>query len=325
MTREARQIRCPEAVLGWIPWYSEGGLTEQQMGIVEAHAAECAECRTELDMVSGAPFEVDFELPDPGRMFEEITQRIEERADAGGSVIPIDRARVLSVDDLETIESWVLDPHADDHAEDEEARSLEEQEGFTAGLFPEFANGQTPTPVDVRPASFKRESGHEATLVSRPVSRQVSGQVSKEDNVVEGPWARKAIWAAAAALALFLMGGLGGSLLSTSLQATSLQGETAPGRYALASARPDTSLAGVVAPQIDVVFLDSVSALDISNTLRADGLEIVSGPSGLGVYRLALTPTAVEGRVPSAADAAEIAARLSAPGSPIAMFAEPVP
>lgn len=82
-------------MLGWIPWYSEGGLTAQQVGIVEAHATECAECRTEIDMVSGAPFEVDFELPDPNHLFDEITQQIEERADAdvGGSVVPIDRAR----------------------------------------------------------------------------------------------------------------------------------------------------------------------------------------------------------------------------------------
>ena len=104
-----------------------------------------------------------------------------------------------------------------------------------------------------------------------------------------------------------------------------MQDETAPGRYELASARPAAALAGIAAPKIDVVFLDSVSARDISNALRADGLEIVSGPSALGVYRLALTQAAVEGRDPSAADAAEIAARLSASGSPIAMFAEPVP
>jgi hypothetical protein len=287
-------------VLGWIPWYSDGGLSERQMGAVEAHAAECAECRAELDMVSGAPFEVDFDLPDPDRMFAEITQRIDARAEAesGGSVIPIDRARSLSVDDLETIESWVLDPHAEAEGE---ALALEEQEGFAAGLFPEFADGESPDPAQInRTASLQRES--------------------IEGTVVEGPWTRKVIWGVAAALALFLLGGLGGALVSDSWQI-----DRANGDYGLASATSETALAAAASPQIDVVFLDSASALEIANALRAEGLEIVSGPSGLGVYRLAFTQAAANGEVPSDADAAAIAARLSAAESPIAMFAEPVP
>ncbi|MFK7896242.1 MAG: zf-HC2 domain-containing protein [Myxococcota bacterium] len=300
MTQEARQVRCPEAVLGWIPWYAEGGLSERQMGLVEAHAAECGDCRSEIDMVSGAPFEVDFDLPDPERMFDEITARIEEReaAEAGGAVIPIDRARALSVGDLETIESWVLD--SDTEVEDE-ALALEEREGFRADLFPEFADGQTPEPIEAA-------SGDWAEATSPAVS---------ESNLIEGPWARKAIWAAAAALALFLMGGLGGSLL-----AGGLQGESQTGDYALAGAAPAELPSS---PQIDVVFLDSASAREVSNTLRAEGLEIVSGPSGLGVYRLALTQTDAQGEKASASDAAAISARLAGSESPIAMFAEPVP
>jgi len=83
MTREARSIRCPESVLGWIPWYGEGvqdgesALTDGQRRAVEAHASECSDCRGELDMISGAPFEIDVELPDPDRVFEEITARID--------------------------------------------------------------------------------------------------------------------------------------------------------------------------------------------------------------------------------------------------------
>ena len=299
MTREARQVRCPEAVLGWIPWYSEGCLTDEQMGTVESHASECEECRAELDMVSGAPFEVDFELPDPELMFAEITRRIEAReaVEAGGSVIPIDRARVLSVDDLEAIEDWVLDPAAESVAD--EALTLEEEAGFAPGLFPEFANGQSPTAIG-----------------------SVAQRESVAENVVEGPWARKAIYAAAAALALFMMGGVSGALLSGSTQADSHQASNSLGDYSLASAGPANSVGG---PQIDVVFENAASAIEISTALRADGLEIVSGPSSLGVYRLVLTQTAANGSAPSAADAAEIAARLSAPGSTIATFAEPVP
>lgn len=78
MMRRARQFRCSENVLGWIPWYADGGLSAQQKGQVEAHAAECADCRAELDIVTGAPFEVDLELPDPDRLFKQITGRIAE-------------------------------------------------------------------------------------------------------------------------------------------------------------------------------------------------------------------------------------------------------
>ena len=64
-TREARRMRCPADVLGWIPWYADGGLTERERGAVEAHAAECADCRAELDIVAGRAWSVDgIELPD---------------------------------------------------------------------------------------------------------------------------------------------------------------------------------------------------------------------------------------------------------------------
>jgi hypothetical protein len=76
---------------------------------------------------------------------------------------------------------------------------------------------------------------------------------------------------------------------------------------------------------IDVVFSDSVSARQLWSTLRSLGVEIVSGPTNLGVYRLRLLPSAAEGRDATAADAAAIAARLVAPDSPVAIFAEPVP
>lgn len=83
MTREARSIRCPESVLGWIPWYGEidheGGplLDPRQRGAVESHASECADCRAELDMIAGAPYEIDVDLPDPDRVFHEIKARID--------------------------------------------------------------------------------------------------------------------------------------------------------------------------------------------------------------------------------------------------------
>ena len=101
-----KRARCPESVLGWIPWYADGGLTEQERGAVEAHAAECGECRAELDIVAGAPWStVDLELPDAERLFDEITARIEAEAQgARATVIPISRGRALSGEDMARIE-----------------------------------------------------------------------------------------------------------------------------------------------------------------------------------------------------------------------------
>ena len=44
---------CPEGVLTLIPWYNE--LDAADRGIVEAHAAGCAACRSEVEMVAGGP------------------------------------------------------------------------------------------------------------------------------------------------------------------------------------------------------------------------------------------------------------------------------
>ena len=46
-------IRCPEDVLGWIPWYPDEGLTDDQRGSVEAHASACPRCRDEIALVGG--------------------------------------------------------------------------------------------------------------------------------------------------------------------------------------------------------------------------------------------------------------------------------
>ena len=132
MTKESRSIRCPEGVLGWIPWYGEEGddgsgvLTNRQRGAVEVHCAECTDCRAELDMISGAPYEIDVELPDADRVFGEITARIavgEVAADANDqptSVIPIGRARRLDEAGYGKLAAWILD------GESETETSIEE-------------------------------------------------------------------------------------------------------------------------------------------------------------------------------------------------------
>jgi hypothetical protein len=68
--------RCPEDVLGWIPWYPDDGLTHAQRGAVEAHAAACARCRDELALVGG---ELEVE-DDPGvdAAFEGLMARVRD-------------------------------------------------------------------------------------------------------------------------------------------------------------------------------------------------------------------------------------------------------
>ena len=66
--------KCPEGVLTLIPWYRE--LDADDRGIVEAHAAGCAACRSEIEMVSGGavpptPF------PDRDASFSRLMARIE--------------------------------------------------------------------------------------------------------------------------------------------------------------------------------------------------------------------------------------------------------
>ena len=70
---------------------------------------------------------------------------------------------------------------------------------------------------------------------------------------------------------------------------------------------------------IDVVFIDSATAGEISATLRNVGVEIVSGPSGVGRYRVRVAGDAAE---LDQADLAAITARLKAGPTPIALFAE---
>lgn len=296
-SREARRARCPESVLGWIPWYADGGLTAREKGAVEAHAAECGDCRAELDIVAGMPWSFDgIELPDADRLFGEIRARIESGARGErATVIPISRGRALSGEDMVRIEQWVLDP-----ASELEAETLD------AGV------GER----EARPSEVRAERIQEGEVRTRETQR-VERRRWRESSTV---------WAAAAALALLAIGALGGGVFERLRSGVGAEGagDSVSTAYQLASV-PPTAGAPAQAPMLDVVFNDSVTARDIWSSLRELGVEVVAGPTNLGVYRLRLTAAATEGREPSSADAAAIAARLVAPGSAVAIFAEPVP
>lgn len=316
--RQAPRAQCPEEVLAWIPWYPDGLLTERERSAVEVHAAVCRDCRIELDIVSGAPWACEgLELPDASRVFDEIRARIAAEATSrdGATVIPISRGRALSEADMMRLERWVLDPGSEQ--EIERARAAE---------IP-AANGTAAEP---------KRAALDGTPGSRSVRRR-SRSVSPA-------------WAAAAALTLVLLGGLaGGNLEALGLRADGAEDEVAD--YGLASSSADaTGRSASSAPMIDVVFSDAATARQIWSTLRGLGVEIVAGPTHLGVYRLRVLPDG--GRegpsaARSAADAARtaegaaasgrgdtrdgdrraaaIAARLVDGEERIAIFAEPVP
>lgn len=280
MNREARSIRCPESVLGWIPWYGETDergerlLDERQRGAIEAHASECADCRTELDMIAGAPYEIDVALPDPDRLFEEITARIDAGEAAGMDTAPglPDREhpadRRLTDGELGRLAGWLFD----------ERSELELLRDTAA-------------------------PGPEATAPAR---------------VLEGPWARSRVWLAAAAV--FAVGLLAGRVLTEA----PLFPADAPGYELAAAESARASAASLPGERIDVVFVDTVTVAELASELRVLGVEIVSGPSSVGRYRLRVLPDAGPGTPTPGADAAAIAARLKAGVSPLALYAEPV-
>jgi len=83
---------CPSEILDWLPWYADDGLSERQRGAVEAHAAGCEPCRTEIAMLRGNAIpEVD--APDWEPAFAKVLARIESAGPeasvvAGGHRVP---------------------------------------------------------------------------------------------------------------------------------------------------------------------------------------------------------------------------------------------
>jgi hypothetical protein len=76
MNERSNELTCPAEILDWIPWYAEDALAETQRGAVEAHAAQCEECRKELAMLRGGPAP-SAAVPDPESVFARVLARIE--------------------------------------------------------------------------------------------------------------------------------------------------------------------------------------------------------------------------------------------------------
>lgn len=73
---------CPPEILDWLPWYADDGLPESQRGAVEAHAAQCEACRTELAMLAGDTIP-ETDAPDAAQVFAKVLARIEASSESG--------------------------------------------------------------------------------------------------------------------------------------------------------------------------------------------------------------------------------------------------
>lgn len=87
MKNERHEPTCPSEILDWLPWYADDALSEQQRGAVEAHAAQCAECRAELALLAGADPPL-LATPDADAVFAKVLARIEEAGVDQDAVAP---------------------------------------------------------------------------------------------------------------------------------------------------------------------------------------------------------------------------------------------
>ncbi|MGH0035002.1 MAG: hypothetical protein ACQGVK_08230 [Myxococcota bacterium] len=80
-THETSALSCPADVLDWIPWYPGPGLSEEQKGAVESHAAACVRCREELALLAGeASVDAD-ELPAADAVYDRVLARIADHTE----------------------------------------------------------------------------------------------------------------------------------------------------------------------------------------------------------------------------------------------------
>ncbi|HVP31602.1 MAG TPA: zf-HC2 domain-containing protein [Myxococcota bacterium] len=165
------------------------------------------------------------------------------------------------------------------------------------------ASSDTPPQSEAR---MPAPAGVVAPLRRRPALEGSRAGVAARPRRHRTPARWRPGWAAAAALALVLGASLG---LAAGRW---LRGHDPAYRTASAPAVADVE----GGPALDVVLRDDVPAGRVRDMLRAVGAQIVQGPSPLGRYEL---------RLPPGTDAAAVAAVLSAQGTGIASFAQPMP
>lgn len=77
MTTRRTGTGCPQLVLDWIAWYPEGELSSSVRGAIEAHAAECSDCRDEIACVSGEAEPAFDATADGSRAFARVLAKVE--------------------------------------------------------------------------------------------------------------------------------------------------------------------------------------------------------------------------------------------------------
>jgi hypothetical protein len=239
---------CPAEVLDLLAWYPDGGLSDDERGQVEAHAALCPECRCEIQAWARGPGVLPDDAPSADRVLARIFERIAAPDTASMTASQQDVPRIASL--------AVADP------------------------------GRRP---------------HRGVVPARtaPPSRRTRLP------------ARWRFGLAAAAVLALLIGAAGGRVLERWRTPADLT-------YQTATAPPESISPGesAASPMIDVVLRDDTPAGRVGEVLRAVGAQIVSGPSAVGRYQLRLAP---------GTDATAVAKLLSAPGTGVAAFAQPLP
>lgn len=86
---KTNRFECPNDVLEWIAWYREPELSVEIRGRIDRHAAECLECRTELDWIlDEASFDEGepISAPEIDASLEWAMQRVREQVPSPGTV-----------------------------------------------------------------------------------------------------------------------------------------------------------------------------------------------------------------------------------------------
>ncbi len=77
MARRRETPECPPEVLAAIPWYPDD-LSQRERGEVDSHAAECLDCRRELEARMADPDEeASWPAPEPDQVFTRVLAQIE--------------------------------------------------------------------------------------------------------------------------------------------------------------------------------------------------------------------------------------------------------
>jgi anti-sigma factor RsiW len=239
---------CPADVLDLLPWYPDGGLSDDERGRVEAHAALCAECRCEIQAWERG----EGVLPEDAPSAERMLARIFERIAAPETVLGTSSSKAE----------------------------------------PRLA------PVTGAGSGWRQDRG---------VAPARTARLSRRERM-PARWRYGQAAAAVLALSIGLAGGRVIERWRTPAEAL----------YRTATAPPESvsPRESAASPTVDVVLRDDVPAGRVGEVLRAVGAQIISGPSAVGRYQLRLAP---------GTDATAVAKLLSAPGTGVAAFAQPLP